>query len=242
MIDDQDQSNKARPGDWRSRGGEEDHSVLRQSRGWFGRGYLPHYDKNGIIQHVTVHLADSLPRKVVEKIDFDIQCLPEEQAKIQRRKRLHQWIDAGYGSCHMRRPDVAKIVQEALLFFHEDRYRVHAWVVMPNHFHVLFQPINGWDLSKIVGSWKKYTARRIINFIKKLSERSANQEIDGPRNTERVSAFSVPVWHREYWDRFIRDKRHYSKTIDYIHNNPVTAKLVRQAVDWPWSSAGKYGE
>ena len=38
-------------------------------------------------------------------------------------------------------------------------------------------------------------------------------------------------WQREYWDRFIRDERHYYTAIDYIHNNPVKASLVKNAVD-----------
>ncbi len=47
-----------------------------------------------------------------------------------------------------------------------------------------------------------------------------------------------PFWHREFWDRYIRDEEHYYDTIEYIHNNPVKARLVKKAEDWPWSSAG----
>jgi type 2 lantibiotic biosynthesis protein LanM len=49
--------------------------------------------------------------------------------------------------------------------------------------------------------------------------------------------FSQRVWQREYWDRFIRDENHFNAVIDYIHNNPVNAKLVDCASKWPWSSA-----
>ena len=42
-----------------------------------------------------------------------------------------------------------------------------------------------------------------------------------------------------YWDRFIRDERHFDATKMYIESNPVAAGLVNNPVDWPWSSAGK---
>ena len=44
-------------------------------------------------------------------------------------------------------------------------------------------------------------------------------------------------WQREYWDRFIRDEEHYYKAIDYIHRNPVKARLCKKLEDWRWSSA-----
>ena len=46
------------------------------------------------------------------------------------------------------------------------------------------------------------------------------------------------LWQPDYWDRFIRNKRHYHATVEYIHQNPVKAGLVAHAEDWPWSSMG----
>jgi REP element-mobilizing transposase RayT len=92
--------------------------------------------------------------------------------------------------------------------------------VEPNHVHTLFQPIDGWTVAKIVAAWKKFTARKIC---------------DSWRESGEVSV--APVWHREYWDRFIRDQRHFEEVIEYIHLNPVKAGLVPAAEKWPWSSA-----
>ena len=44
-------------------------------------------------------------------------------------------------------------------------------------------------------------------------------------------------WHADYFDTFMRDSVHERRTIRYIENNPVKAKLARSAKDWPWSSA-----
>jgi len=83
--------------------------------------------------------------------------------------------------------------------------------------------MNGWSVAKIVASWKKFTARRIRDYL-----RDANREIGASR-----------IWHREYWDRAIRNDRHFQQAKEYIRLNPVKAGLVSSEEDWPWSSASK---
>ena len=223
-------------------------SIIEQGE-WYSRGYLPHRDGKALTQHVSVHLADSLPRSAVARIDLSIKLLPEDQRKIARRKKLEAWIDAGHGSCLLQKPAIASMVQNSLLHFHDKRYYLHAWVVMPNHFHALFQPFEDWPMAKIVSSWKKFTGRKIGDYL-----RSADREIGAPgtqgieAETDSTNADreigapgdgrrSLPVWHREFWDRYIRDEEHYWDTVEYIHNNPVKAGLVKNQKDWPWSSA-----
>ena len=41
---------------------------------------------------------------------------------------------------------------------------------------------------------------------------------------------------REYWDRFIRDKKHFDNVVEYINNNPVKAGLCLNKEDWKWGS------
>jgi REP element-mobilizing transposase RayT len=187
---------------------------------WHSRGYLPHFESDNLIQHVIFRLADSLPKSALARLDSELKSFPPAKRDIARRKRIDELIDIGHGSCILRKPYAAKIVQESLFAFDSQRYRLLAWVVMPNHVHVLLQSANGWSAAEIVGSWKKFTARRI---------NSTHQ------NLERKSTTSI--WQREYWDRVVRDERHYNKTIEYIHLNPVTARLATKAEDWPWSSA-----
>jgi REP element-mobilizing transposase RayT len=213
-------------------------------RGWYSRGYLPHFDGYATTQHVTIHLADSLPADVVARLEREIVTLPEEKRDIERRKRIEAWIDAGHGSCVLREPAVAAMVQNALLFFDGQRYRLLAWVVMPNHVHVLFQPVGGWTMAKIVASWKKFTATRIRAFLRSSGPGNANLPIGGfPGNANLpIGAGADPIWHREYWDRFIRDARHFQQTVDYIHNNPVKVGLAAEAQQWMWSSASTMQE
>jgi putative transposase len=60
-----------------------------EPRGWHSRGYLPHFDGPNRIQHVTVHLADSLPKSAIERVDQMIEGMPEGERVIERRRRLH---------------------------------------------------------------------------------------------------------------------------------------------------------
>lgn len=187
---------------------------------WHSRGYLPHFECSAVAQHVTFHLADSLPQTVLLRFEAELKTLPAEKRDVERRKRMDACIDAGHGSCVLRKPDIADMVQRSLLIFDSQRYRLLAWVVMPNHVHVLFQPMNGWTVAKIVASWKKFTAHKIC---------------DDRRNSGEEPG--APVWHREYWDRYIRDQRHFEQAIWYIHQNPVKAGLAASAERWRWSSA-----
>ncbi len=187
---------------------------------WHSRGYLPHIDGKNLIQHITFHLADSLPRQAVERMHRQLQHLPEPQQEQERRQRIQDLLDAHAGSCLLRHDVFAAIVQESLLHGDGDRYRLIAWVIMPNHVHVMLQ-LAEYPLSKIVQSWKRHTSFQIHRML-------ANEgHADG----------SGALWHREYWDRYMRDDRHLHATRNYIEENPVKAGLVTTASQWKWSSA-----
>jgi REP element-mobilizing transposase RayT len=192
------------------------------TRHWHSRGYLPHFESDDVIQHVVFRLADSLPKSIATRLDAELKSVPSAKRDIARRKRIDELVDAGHGSCILRKPYAANIVQQSLLSFDSQRYRLLAWIVMPNHVHVLFQLINGWSAAATVGSWKKFIARRIRGARNNLGSKS-----------------TTSLWQREYWDRVIRDEHHYNKTIEYIHLNPVKAHLVAKPEDWPWSSAAR---
>jgi len=212
---------------------------------WHSRGYLPHFESAEKIQHVTFHLADSLPKSALARLEEKLSQFPTEQQDAERRKRIEVLRDAGYGACVLREPGIAQMVQNTLLFFDGKRYRMLAWMIMPNHVHVLFQPMPGWTVAKIVASWKKFTSRKICDYQKTTSGHAnlqigeatqyAIQENGDPGDEPKGKPNSV--WQREYWDRFIRDEQHLRQVISYIHQNPVKAGLVATAESWRWSSA-----
>jgi len=187
--------------------------------GWYSRGYLPHFDSCDVVQHVTFHLVDSLPKETVERLLSELKHVDADRQQIEKQRNLEILMDAGHGECWLQRPDCARIVQDALLHFDGERYRMIAWVIMPNHVHALFQTLNNWSLNSVVASWKTFTANRI------------RKRIDLPEQPQ------TSVWHPEFWDRYIRDKNHLVRVMDYVHNNPVKAGLVLCSEQWRWSSA-----
>jgi len=117
-------------------------------RFWHRRGYLPHFDAGAVVQSITFRLADSLPRHVHETI------VASSRTESETRARIEALIDHGRGACVLRRTDCAGIVENALKYFDGSRYRLLAWVIMPNHVHVLIEQIEGHRLSDVVHSWK----------------------------------------------------------------------------------------
>jgi REP element-mobilizing transposase RayT len=179
--------------------------------GWHGRGYLPHFEGGEVAQFVTFRLKDSLPQAVVERWRRELGR--EEDAQL--RRRVEAYLDRGYGAAALKEPRVASVVQNALLHYDGVRYRLAAWVVMPNHVHLLASPCGGYGLSDIIHSLKSYTASESNKIL------------------SRKGAF----WMEDYFDRYVRDFVHYERTVAYIENNPVKAGLCRSPGEWPFGSA-----
>ena len=187
--------------------------ALPEHRGWHSRGYLPHFDAEGLVQSVAFRLADGVPRDLLRRWRAELRGA-DRAAEL--RERIARYEDAGHGACHLRQPEIARLVQDALLHFDGDRYRLLAWCVMPNHVHVLIEQTPDHRLADVVQSWKSFTAKRANRMLGR----------DGP------------FWARDYFDRYIRDESHFEATRRYIHENPVRAGLCAAAADWPWSSLG----
>ena len=116
-------------------------------RGWHERGYLPHRDEPGLTQFVTFRLADSFP----ESLRSEWEHLSRIEDDRERRAKLEAYLDKGRGACHLRRVDVAQLVENNIRQFSGERYGLRAWVVMPNHVHVLFK-VGMVPMSEIVGA------------------------------------------------------------------------------------------
>ncbi|MCU0750253.1 MAG: transposase [Akkermansiaceae bacterium] len=187
--------------------------------GWYSRKYLPHYHKEGTIQSITFRLNDSLPQSKLREIESELIETPLEKIDAARRKKIEAWLDAGIGCCALKHPSVASLLQDTLLKWDGDRYRLFAWCIMPNHVHVLMESRS--SLAKTIQSWKSYTARWAME---------KNDEL-------HLGIRGSTFWMREYWDRYIRDGDHFDNVHAYIEQNPVKAGLCKKASDWPWSSA-----
>lgn len=185
--------------------------ISKKHAGWSNRGYLPHYDKPGLAQAVTFRLADSLPQEKRREWEHLLQIAEDGE----RLRQIEAYLDRGAGSCVLREPACAEVVQNALLHFDGERYQLIAWCVMPNHVHVLFQSFNGHPIGRVIHSWKTFTAREINKLLGQSGQ----------------------LWQDDYFDTFMRDDEHQAAVAVYIERNAVSANLVERANDWPWSSA-----
>lgn len=196
------------------------------------RGYLPHVKREGASYFVTFRLADALPKEVLLKFEGEnaesLRRLhaakargepvsdAEAEAARELRRKIERYLDQSAGACHLRRAAIAELVAGVLRFFHDERYVLDDWVVMPNHVHVIVWPRPNHVLSDIVKSWKQFSSRRAKKILGLGAE-----------------AF----WQRETYDHWIRNDDEKSRIGAYIRNNPVKAGLCQTPEAWRWSSA-----
>ena len=170
---------------------------------------LPHWQQDNAWIFVTYRLADSLPKPLLSELKERREAWLHHNPKPwnQRQETEHhqlfsskfdEWLDAGHGSCCLREKQNALIVTKAFHHFDNERYLIDSFVVMPNHVHILFSPLSEHQLSDIIHSWKRFTAR----------------EINKHRNQ------TGQFWQPEYWDRLIRHQEHFYWAQNYIKRNP----------------------
>ena len=116
--------------------------------------------------------------------------------------------------------EISKIlVQRILTCRDKGVYRLHEFVVMPNHFHLLMTPSETVTLEKAV----------------LLIKGGASCEIHKQRGTK------MEIWQPGFHDWTIRNREDYRAKVRYIQMNPMQARLVERPAEWPFSSAsGKF--
>jgi len=178
--------------------------------GWHERGYLPHFDAPYVSQFITFMLQDAFP--VTRRRQWE--AILNDPEASQRRRKLEAWLDRGHGECWLRQPALAALLEEKLRENDDKAYRLQAWVVMPNHVHVV---VDAWSTpsSKLLNLWKGASARA-ANLALKRSGRF----LEG-----------------QYFDTLIRDGEHLKRAVRYSENNPVKAGFVAERKAWRWSSA-----
>ena len=183
----------------------------------FYRRKLPHLipdsGQNAFL-FVTWRLAGSLPRN-------HSLCVTGAKTAGQAFVAVDRQTDkAAFGPVWLQESSIANVVTGALLHGESQRqfYLLQAWVIMPNHVHIVLQP--NVSLPVITRWLKGSTARRANQILGRTGE-----------------AF----WQDESFDHQVRNEAELNWIVRYVEQNPVSAGLVAQAGDWPWSSASRKG-
>ena len=117
------------------------------------------------------------------------------------------------------------------------RYALWAYVIMPEHIHLLVYPmLEKYNISLFLKTIKQSVARKAKHYLKENNPDWLNKLTvkRGPRNVFRF-------WQTgPGYDRNINSENELFEKIHYIHNNPVRRELVLTPQEWKWSSAGWY--
>ena len=180
----------------------------------FTQNLLPHWQQAGAVYFITFRLADALPARLLAQREDErttwLRFHPKPwtlETEDEYHKRfsgaVERWLDAGHGSCLLRQIDCAKIIDDALRHFDGKRLALISSVVMPNHVHLLLVQNPEHPLEDLLRSWKTFSARA-INEVRKRSG---------------------TLWQRSYFDRLVRDEKHFRNCLRYIRKNPEKAHL-----------------
>ena len=190
-------------------------AVMGSTRPRFGsvqirqRGRLPHWESEGAAYFVTFRLHDTVPesvrREVEQRKKLSIKLPGDKRASV---KEMEAYLDRCTGACHLNNSDVAEVVASTIEKFEGVHYRLLAWVIMPNHVHLVMKLLPGQLLAKTLHSLKSYTAKE----------------------ANRILGRTGTFWQREYYDRLIRNGDELKRAVEYVWANPEKAGLL----NWKW--------
>lgn len=208
------------------------HNHLSQEnmKTYFKPRRLPHIYHHEKPIFITYRLKFPLPQQMLDDLDKRIRSwykelrdLPKDERVyllVDKDKRFFDWYDRLLGLSPdipqiLHQDGIREIIQESFHHFDGLRYTLLCYCIMPNHVHVLIVPKvqeSGkiFSISRIVFTWKTYTAKAINKVLGKKGS----------------------FWQRECYDSLVNDKEGLAKVIGYIVNNPVAANLVEDWRDW----------
>ena len=169
---------------------------------------LPHFHPDDAPIFLTWRLYGSLPA-ITDPTIYPTRghAFVAQDRFLDRRASGPRWLGD---------PRVADVVARAILIGDCERnfYRL-AWVIMPNHAHLLIRHLVPIPV--------------LMRWLKGSTARSANRIL---------GRTGQPFWQDESWDHYLRRSSQIERTTAYTEKNPVAAGLVDASARWPWSSAG----
>lgn len=98
----------------------------------------------------------------------------------------------------MRRLGVSALVEDVLRYYDGERYELGEYVVMPNHVHAVVAPLQGYELSTVLQTWKSYSAHKINALVGRKGK----------------------LWQKETFDHIVRSPEQLERINAYIRDNP----------------------
>ena len=218
------------------------------------RRNLPHWYVPGAVHFVTYRLYGALPQIALKELRSHKESLlkrkpPMGLSPAEYRQQVHkrlfasydQWLDQAKNDA-LSDPRIAELVRGNLYHHNSNKYHLIAYCIMPNHVHVLFQPIDvatGGPPVGLITTGEPPVATtigeqlvaqsplaRIMHSLKSYTAHEANHILN------RAGAF----WQAESYDHWVRDDDELERILNYVRANPVKAGLVERPELWLWCS------
>jgi type I restriction enzyme R subunit len=199
---------------------------------------LPHWDVPHAAYFVTTCLEGSIPARGLLDLNnyrAELKRRPrpagksEELWAVEQWKRtfvrMEHWLDREPAARHLEDPRLAQVVVNALYHFAGQRYDLLAFVVMPSHYHWVFQPREEWVVQR--KDDKRTPREEIMHSVNRYTARECNCLLG------KQGAF----WQHEPYDHWVRDVDELERIMLYVEANPVQAGLARCPAEWLFSSA-----
>jgi len=128
--------------------------------------------------------------------DYLQKIYNSDVANKQKQYHIDKYLDSSKNGSYLN-GFVLKYLSDFLKEQDKELYQLIAFCIMPNHVHLLFKPFK--ELSKIMQKIKGVTAKNINIMLNKKGK----------------------FWASDYYDKAIRDEKHFYTTYEYIKNNPL---------------------
>ncbi|MCC8070936.1 MAG: transposase [Bacteroidales bacterium] len=189
---------------------------------------LLHWQQDGVLYFVTRRLNDSLPQVFIEQYLKERQLFEDQHPrpwdKVTHQEYLQRFpnvwnkkLDAGHGACALSQRDNALHLERIMMNDQDSKCALLAYVLMPNHFHVLVWPKEGITLRRLVGTWMRISAHAI------------NKEMGQEGR----------VWQEEGHDWIVRNEGHLKKLLGYFHHNYRSGGLILRIGPHRWCKIRK---
>ena len=190
------------------------------------RGRLPHWEVEGHWHFVTIRCSGSLPLEVKRRVleihrtleSIDSQDTAFHQLQRKYFSTIEKYLDRGTGFAPFTNYAACRECLKAVHVIEDEGWLVGDATIMPNHVHLLI--------------YRKQSGCSLREVLIRFKGRSAKW-------TNHALGRSGKFWQQDWFDRWMRHEGEFVKTVKYIRDNPVKAKLCEKWDEYPYRINGK---
>jgi len=138
-------------------------------------------------------------------------------------------------------PFLPRVIVDSLHFMRREQWiKIYAYVIMPNHVHLILNYMESHGPSQVMRDFKKFTSKEIVRELQRRNERELLRQLEAAASSTKKQTYKV--WDEGYFDKSIYSEAFLFQKIEYIHNNPLQPHwgLAASAGEYPYSSARNY--